>query len=270
LSARNRPLAIGAAIVGFAAIAAVLAPRITPYGFDAIDMSSMLKAPNLQNWLGTDNYGRDLLTRIIFGTRIALKVGIIAVVIEGAIGVTLGLLSGYFGGYLERAIMFVTDITWAMPPVILALAIVTVLGPSVDNVAISIAVVSWAQFARVVRAKTMSLKELPYIEAAKSSGENDFSILARYILPNVAPSIIVLATLALPNAIMSTTALGFLGLGAQPPAPDWGVMLSEGISYIEEASWLSVFPGLAIVILVVGFNFLGEGLREMIDPRMKI
>lgn len=266
----NPSLAAGTLIVGAVVLFAIFAPFITPFEFDAINMSKMLKSPSPSNWLGSDQYGRDMFTRIVYGARIALKVGLIAVVIESVIGVSLGLLAGYFGGYVERLILFVTDITWAMPPVILAMAIVTALGPSIDNVAISIAVVSWAQFTRIVRAKTLSLRELPYIEAAKSIGENDFSILIRYILPNVTPSIIVLATLSLPSAIMSTTALGFLGLGAQPPAPDWGVMLSEGISYIEEAPWLSIFPGVAIVILVIGFNFLGDGLREMVDPQMKV
>lgn len=249
---------------------ALLAGKLSGFEFDAIDMENALLAPGGSHLLGTDQYGRDLFTRILFGARIALKVGILAVVIECAIGVTLGLLAGYFGGMVERAILFVTDLTWAIPPVILAMAIVTVLGPSLNNVIISIAIVSWAQFTRIARAKTLSLKELPYIEAAKSIGESDASILIRYILPNIAPAVIVLCTLALPLAIISTTALGFLGLGAQPPSPDWGVMLSEGISYIEEASWLSIFPGLGIVLLVVGFNFLGEGLRELIDPRMKV
>jgi peptide/nickel transport system permease protein len=261
---------MGCVIVGAVALCAIFAPMLTRYAFDEINMSEMLKSPNAANWFGTDQYGRDTFTRVIYGARIALTVGLIAVVIEGIIGVTLGLVAGYFGGFAERVIMFATDLTWAMPPVILAMAIVTALGPSVNNVTVSIAIVSWAQFTRVVRAKTLSLKELPYIEAAKSIGESDMSILLRYILPNVAPSIIVLATLAVPTAIMSTTALGFLGLGAQPPTPDWGVMISEGISYIERASWLSVFPGIGIVILVIGFNFLGEGLRDMIDPRMKV
>ncbi|MDR3281229.1 MAG: ABC transporter permease [Synergistaceae bacterium] len=243
---------------------------LSGYEFDTIDMAGKLKGPSRANLLGTDHYGRDVFTRVLYGARVALKVGFMAVVIEGLIGVTFGLLAGYFGGFIERAILFVTDITWAMPPMILAMAIVTVMGPSVDNVAFSIAIVSWAQFTRIVRAKTMSLRERPFIEAAKSIGESDISIIVRYILPNVAPSVIVLATLAFPTAIMSTTALGFLGLGAQPPTPDWGVMLSEGLSYLDNASWLSVFPGIAIVILVVGFNFLGEGLRELIDPRMKL
>ncbi|MDR1966574.1 MAG: ABC transporter permease [Synergistaceae bacterium] len=267
---KNPSFATGFAVIALVALGAALAGHATGYEFDAINMSEVLKSPSRANWLGTDQYGRDLFTRVLFGARIALRVGFIAVAIESLIGVTLGLISGYLGGYVERAILFVTDLTWAMPPVILAMAIVTVLGPSVNNVAVSIAVVSWAQFTRVVRAKTLSLKELPYIEAAESIGESGLSILVRYILPNVAPSIIVLATLSLPSAIMSTTALGFLGLGAQPPTPDWGVMLSEGISYIEDASWLSVFPGVAIVVLVVGFNFLGEGLRELIDPRIKL
>jgi peptide/nickel transport system permease protein len=268
-SLKNPSFAAGLAVVGLVAFGALVAGRLTGFEFDAIDMSNVMRAPNTSNWLGTDQYGRDMFTRILYGARIAMRIGFAAVTIECLIGVTLGLAAGYFGGFTERAILFVTDLTWAMPPVILAMAIVTVLGPSIDNVTISISVVSWAQFTRVVRAKTLSLKELPFIEAARSIGESDVSILLRYILPNVAPSIIVLGTLALPTAIMSTTAMGFMGLGAQPPSPDWGAMLSDGINYIDEAAWLSIFPGLGIVILVMGFNFLGEGLRELIDPRMK-
>ena len=266
---KNPSLAAGLAIVGIMVFCALMAGKLTAYEFDAINMSAMLRGPNAANLLGTDQFGRDVFTRILYGARIALRIGFVVVAIECLIGVTLGLAAGYFGGYVERVILFLTDLTWAMPPMILAMAIVTVLGPSIDNVAISIAVVSWAQFTRVVRAKTLSLKELPFIEAAHSIGESDISIILRYILPNVAPSIIVLATLALPTAIMSTTAMSFMGLGAQPPSPDWGVMLSEGINYIDAASWLSIFPGFGIVFLVIGFNFLGEGLRELIDPRMK-
>jgi peptide/nickel transport system permease protein len=184
--------------------------------------------------------------------------------------VTLGLIAGFYGKILDRVILFITDLTWALPPIIMALAIVTMLGPSLNNVIIAIAVVSWAQFTRIVRVKTQAIKNMPFIEAAKAFGESNFSIMTRYILPNVLSPIIVLSTLALPAAILSTTALGFLGLGAQPPEPDWGLILKDGINYMKMAPWISIFPGLAIVYTVLGFNLLGEGLRDLIDPRMKV
>jgi len=160
--------------------------------------------------------------------------------------------------------------TWALPPQVLALAIVTALGPSLNNVVIAIAVVSWAQFARIIRSKTQALKNTPYVEAARALSESDLSIMLRYILPNTMGAVIVLTTLALPSAILSTTALSFLGLGAQPPQPDWGVILKDGISYMARAPWISIFPGLAIVWTVLGFNLLGEGLRDVLDPRLKV
>lgn len=267
---KNKTFFTGTIIILAMIIIAAFAGVITNYTYDEIDISSALIKPNSQHLFGTDQLGRDLFTRVVYGSRIALKVGFIAVVIETFIGVTLGLLAGYYGGKIEKAISFVTDLTWAMPPIILALAIVTMLGPSINNVIIAIAIVSWAQFTRIVRAKTQAIKNLPYVEAARAFGENDFDIILRYILPNIIPSIIVISTLALPSAIMSTTALGFLGLGAQPPTPDWGVILSEGITYINKAPWISIFPGIAIVSIIVGFNLLGEGLRDVLDPRLKV
>ncbi|MCG8540499.1 MAG: ABC transporter permease [Clostridia bacterium] len=267
---KNKTFLAGTIIILTMTIIAALAGVITNYSYDEINISNALVKPNLQHLFGTDQLGRDLFTRVVYGARIALRVGFIAVVIETFIGVTLGLLAGYYGGRIEKVILFITDLTWSMPPIILALAIVTMLGPSINNVIIAIAIVSWAQFTRVVRAKTQSIKNLPYIEAARAFGENDFDIILRYILPNIVPSIIVISTLALPSAIMATTALGFLGLGAQPPTPDWGVILSEGITYINKASWISIFPGIAIVSIVVGFNLLGEGLRDVLDPRLKV
>ena len=267
---KNKTFLAGTIIILTMTIIAALAGVITNYSYDEINISNALVKPNLQHLFGTDQLGRDLFTRVVYGARIALRVGFIAVVIETFIGVTLGLLAGYYGGRIEKVILFITDLTWSMPPIILALAIVTMLGPSINNVIIAIAIVSWAQFTRVVKAKTQSIKNLPYIEAARAFGENDFDIILRYILPNIVPSIIVISTLALPSAIMATTALGFLGLGAQPPTPDWGVILSEGITYINKASWISIFPGIAIVSIVVGFNLLGEGLRDVLDPRLKV
>lgn len=266
----NRTFIIGAAIIISTILVAALAPVLTAFTFDGIDSARILQAPGGAHPLGTDHLGRDSLTRIIFGSRIALRVGFIAVVIETVLGVTLGLLAGFYGGRTEKVISFVTDLTWAVPPLILALAIVTVLGPSLNNVIIAVSVVSWAQFSRIVRAKTQALKDLPYVEAARAYGENDFNLIVRYILPNIVPSIIVVSTLSLPKAIIATTALGFLGLGSQPPSPDWGVMLSEGINYLRQAPWISIYPGLAIVYVVMGFNLLGEGLRDILDPRLKL
>lgn len=249
---------------------AAFASFIAPHSFKDPNISNVLLPPQAAYPFGTDQYGRCIFSRIIFGTRIALRVGAIVVLIESVIGVTLGLLAGYYGGKLDKIIMFITDLTWSLPPLIMALAIVTMLGPSLNNVVISIAVVSWAQFTRIVRAKTQAIKNMPFVEAARAFGEGDFNIIFKYILPNVLSPVIVLSTLALPQAILSTTSLGFLGLGAQPPAPDWGVILSEGITYIDQAPWISFFPGLAIVYTVLGFNLLGEGLRDLLDPRLKV
>jgi peptide/nickel transport system permease protein len=235
-----------------------------------MEIINKLTNPNQQHLFGTDRYGRDVFSRVVHGSRIALKVGLIVVIIESFIGISLGLLAGYYGGITNKIILFITDLTWSMPPIILALAIITMLGPSLNNVVISIAVVSWAQFTRIVRAKTQSLKNMPFIEAARAFGENDFNIILRYILPNVMPSIIVITTLALPSAILLTSSLGFLGLGAQPPLPDWGVILSNGIPFIRKAPWITIFPGLAIVYTVLGFNLIGEGLRDILDPKLKI
>lgn len=267
---KNKTLLVGLFIFISILLIATFADKIAPYSYDVMKIEDALVSPNNQYKFGTDQYGRDILSRIIYGSRITLKVGLIVVTIECLIGVTLGLLAGYYGGKLDKLILFVTDLTWSLPPIIMALAIVTMLGPSLNNVIISMAIVSWAQFTRIVRVKTQSIKNMPFIEAARAFGESDINILLRYILPNVASSIIVLSSLALPSAILSTTSLGFLGLGAQPPDPDWGLILKEGIAYIQSAPWISIFPGIAIVYTVLGFNLLGEGLRDLMDPRLKV
>lgn len=267
---RNRMFLLGFLLFGAVVAVAVFAPWLAPHTYDGQDMAMKLTGPGSEYPLGTDQYGRCILSRVIFGSRIALSVGITAVVIETVIGVSLGILAGYYGKAADKVIMFVTDTTWSIPPIILAMAIVLMLGPSAQNVAISIAVVSWAQFTKIVRAKVQSLKSLSYIEAARIYGERDLDIILRYILPNLTSTIIILATLALPSAILSTTAMGFLGLGAQQPLPDWGMILQEGIKFIGKAPWISIMPGLAIVWTVLGFNLAGEGVKELLDPRMKV
>ena len=272
---RNPSFVIGAVLMLSVIFCAIFADVLCPQGYDAVNIMDKLKQPSFVDPtspypLGTDHVGRDLLARIIHGSRIALQVGLVAVAIETVIGVILGLLSGYYGGKLGNAIMFVTDLTWSIPPVVLALAIVTAIGSSLMNVVISIAVVSWAQFARIVRSKTQALKNTPFIEAARAIGESDFSIIVRYILPNVTSQVLVIATLALPTAILSTSSLSFMGLGAQQPLPDWGNILSDGINSMRQSPFLTIAPGVALVITVLGFNLLGEGLREMLDPKMKV
>lgn len=272
---RNPSFVVGFILFMSVVLCAVFADVIAPQGYDSVVIVDKLKKPTFQQAdspypLGADHLGRDLLARIVHGSRIALRVGLVAVVIETCIGVLLGLISGYYGGKVGSFIMFLTDLTWAIPPVVLALAIVTAIGTGLMNVIVSIAVVSWAQFARIVRSKTQSIKNMPFVEAARAIGESDFSIIVRYILPNVLSSVLVIATLALPSAILSTSALSFMGLGAQQPMPDWGCILSDGINYMRQAPMLTIAPGVALVITVLGFNLLGEGLREVIDPKMKL
>ncbi len=266
---KNKTFMVGFIMFLSILFTAVSAGYLAPYAYDEIDIVNALARPSAAHPFGTDDYGRDVMSRVIYGSMIAVKVGLVVVVIESLIGITLGLIAGYYGGTANRMILFITDLTWSMPPIVLALAVVTMLGPSLNNVVIAIAIVSWAQFTRIIRAKTQSLKNMPFVEAARAFGESDLNILLRYILPNVMPPIIVISTLALPAAILSTSALGFLGLGAQPPLPDWGVIMAKGIPLIGTAPWITVFPGLALVYTVLGFNLLGEGLRDILDPRLK-
>ena len=267
----HNPLLLTGAVLFLLVLAAALfADVIAPFHYAQQNLSMKLSPPGGDYLLGTDQYGRCIFSRILYGSRIALSVGLIAVVIETVIGVSLGILAGFYGKTVDKAVMFLTDMTWAIPPIILALAIVIILGPSSQNVAISIAVVSWAQFTKIVRAKVQSMKDLSYIEAARVYGESDLNLILRYILPNLVPTIVILASLALPAAILSTTSRGFLGLGAQQPQPDWGLILSEGIQYIKKAPWISIYPGFAIVWTVLSFNLVGEGLKAFLDPRMKL
>lgn len=249
-------------------LAAAFADQVAIRSYREMDMSNRLAPPSSEHPFGTDQYGRCLFSRVIYGSRIALRVGLIVVLIQGAIGITLGLIAGYMGGFVDRVVSFITDVTWAMPPIVLAMAIVMALGPSLDNVIIAIAIISWAEMARVVRAKTQAVKGLPYVEAATALGRTGPGIVLNHILPNIMSPILVLSTLSLPGAILSTTALSFLGLGSQPPQPDWGVILRDGITYMETAPWISVIPGLAIVWTVLGFNLLGVGLRDVLDPKV--
>ena len=267
----NRPMFVaGLVLLVVVVLAAIFADVIAPHGYADQDLAQRLEGPSALYPLGTDQYGRCIFSRVIFGSRLALEVGVIAVVIECLIGVTLGIIAGYYGGVADKIISFFTDMVWSIPPIIFAMAIVLLLGASAENVAFSIAVVTWAQIAKVVRAKTRTICTESYIEAARTYGESDFSILVRYVLPNLTSTIVIMASLALPSAILSTTSMGFLGLGAQEPLPDWGMILSGGIKFIRNAPWISLFPGLAIVWTVLGFNLTSEGIKDLLDPTIEV
>lgn len=250
-------------------ILAVLSEQIAPYNYMEQGVGPRFTAPCAEFWFGTDELGRDMLSRVIWGTQITLWVAFLGATLQLVIGVTVGLICGYFGGWVDRIFSFLTDLTWCIPSTILALAVVTLIGKGLTNTVISIALVAWASYARPVRAKTMSLKSMAFVETGKAFGESSFALMFRYILPNVIPSLIVMVSTTLPSTILSTTTLSFLGLGSQAPSPDWGLALSNGITYIGTAPWLSIFPGIALLYTVMGFSFLGEGIRDVLDPHMK-
>jgi peptide/nickel transport system permease protein len=260
----------GLLIVVGIAVVAVGAPVIATRGYAETDPVNRLLPPSARYLFGTDVLGRDLFSRIVHGARIALWVGLLVTFIEAGIGVTLGIISGYYSGIVDKLISAVTDMVWAFPPVVLALAVVTMIGPGLTQVVVAIAATSWPAFTRISRAKVQSLVNREFVLAARAIGESDSNIMARYLLPNLMPSILVVSTLTLPAAILYTTALSFLGFGAQPPTPDWGAILSEGAAQLVIAPWIATFPGVFIVITALGFNLLGDGLRDLLDPKLRI
>ena len=265
----NRNLAIGTVMVLIVILVAIFADQIAPYAFDDSYVAPKFTKPCSDFPFGTDDFGRDMFSRVVYGSRISLRVALLAAIIEICLGVSIGLLAGYYGGNLDRVLSFIGDLTWSMPPIIMSMAVITVLGKGLTNVIIAIAVVSWASYARTVRAKTQSLKNMAFVETGAAFNESDFSLMVRDILPNIVPTIIVLASLSIPSTIMNTTALSFLGLGSMPPSPDWGLLLSNSMSYISIAPWLAIFPGVALVFTVFAFNLFGEGLRDLLDPRLQ-
>lgn len=260
---------IGIIVLLSVIIIAIFADQIAPYDYAEQKVGPGLEAPSSAHWFGTDDLGRDLFSRVVYGSRIALWVAALGGSLQLAIGVIVGLACGFFGKWVDRILTFMTDLTWCIPGTILALAVVTIIGKGLTNTIIAISLVAWASYARTVRAKTMSLRNMAFVETGKAFGESNFSLMFRYILPNVIPSLLVMVSLNLPGTIMSTTTLSFLGLGSQPPSPDWGLAISVGLNYIQRAPWLSIFPGIALVYVTFGFNLLGEGLRDLIDPHMK-
>ncbi|MEC0170604.1 nickel transporter permease [Paenibacillus graminis] len=266
---KNKTAMLGLCIIVFFVLIALLAPLIAPYGFKEQELVNRLKAPSADHWFGTDDLGRDMFTRIIYGARISLWVGFFAVIGSIIAGTFLGILAGFYGKWMDMLISRLFDILLAFPSILLAIAIVAILGPSLQNALYAIAIVNIPTYGRLVRAKVLSLKSEEYITAARAIGMTNTRILLTHILPNSLTPIIVQGTLGIATAIIEAAALGFLGLGAQPPDPEWGKMLSDSRQFIQKAPWTVVFPGLSIMLTVLGFNLMGDGLRDVLDPRMK-
>lgn len=259
--------ALGLGLVALASVAALSAPLIAPYPPDLPDFINILAPPSTGHWLGTDELGRDVLARIIYGARTSLFVGILSVGVAALAGTALGLVSGYFGRLIDALIMRLMDVVFAFPSILLALAISAVLGPSLNNAVLAIAVVNLPVFARIARAQTLVVRELEFVEAKRALGFGTGNILLRTILPNILAPVIVQGSLLFASAIITESYLSFLGLGAQPPTATWGNMLRNAIGFMELAPWLAVFPGAAIFLTVLGCNLLGDGLRDRFDPR---
>jgi peptide/nickel transport system permease protein len=259
---------LGLVIVVFLISIAILAPLLAPFSPDGINPSAALLRPNSTEIFGTDDLGRDILSRVLFGARVSLTAGILTVLAAVLIAVPVGLASAYSGGWVDNVIMRIMDMILAFPSLILALAITATLGPSLRNAMIAIAFVLLPVFARIARGQTLSVKGLEYVEAARVVGAGTPIILFRHILPNIISPIVVQASLAIAGAVLAEASLSFLGLGTQPPTPSWGAMVYEGQSYLERQPWLGLFPGFAIFLVVLGFNLLGDGLRDALDPRL--
>lgn len=266
---KNKFALVGAGIVVFFIIIAILAPVIAPYGVNEQVLSNRNAPPSADHWFGTDDFGRDILSRVMFGARISLWVGFVAVMGSIVIGCFLGVIAGYYGRWIDTLISRIFDIMLAFPSILLAIAVVAVLGPSLQNALIAIALINVPNFGRLIRSKVLSVKQEEYIMAAKAIGMSDARILFHHVLPNSLAPIIVQGTLAIATAIIEAAALGFLGMGAQPPEPEWGKMLADSRQYIIQAPWTVLFPGVAIMLTVLGFNLMGDGLRDALDPRMK-
>jgi peptide/nickel transport system permease protein len=266
---KNRLALAGSVLVLFLFFVSLLAPWLAPYDPNAIDLKNILAPPSAEHWFGTDQLGRDVCSRMIWGAGISLKVGFVATGIAILIGTILGAVSGYYGGWVDSVIMRFVDIMLCFPTFFLILAVIALLEPSIWNIMIIIGITGWMGITRLVRADFISLKERDFILAARAIGASDIRIIFGHMLPNAMASILVTATLGVAGAILTESALSFLGIGVQPPTPSWGNILTAGKDNIDIAWWLSLYPGLAILLTVLGYNLLGEGIRDSLDPRLR-
>jgi peptide/nickel transport system permease protein len=267
---RHHPLALaGGAIVVAVALVAIFAPLLAPYAPNAQDLAQRLQPPNAAHWLGTDELGRDILSRLIYGARVTLGIVALVSVVTAPIGLVLGCAAGYFGGWVEAVLMRVTDVFLALPRLILALAFVAALGPGIENAVLAIAIVSWPPYARVARAESLTLRHAEFVDAVRLAGASGGRIVLRHIMPLCLPSVIVRMSLDMAGVILTAAGLGFLGLGAQPPTAEWGAMIATGREYMLDHWWVAAMPGIAIAALSLAFNLLGDGLRDWLDPKQR-
>ncbi len=266
---KNRSAMVCLAIIVIFIFIALAADWIAPYDPYEIDLKNILAKPSAEHWMGTDEQGRDIFSRILFGTRISLAVGLVSQVISTALGVVLGSIAGYYGGKIDMLISRMMEIFSAFPDLLFAIGIMFVLGPGIINIFIALGILGWVGTARLVRSQVLQIKEMEYVAAAKSSGATSFWLITRHMIPNCVSTIIILITMGIPGAIMSEASLSFLGLGVHPPTASWGSMINTGRIYILSDPTYSVFPGIAIIILVLAFNIFGDGLRDALDPRLK-
>ncbi len=260
---------IGSIVVGIFMFIVIFAPLIAPYNSFLNDMAERLQPPSWSHFFGTDQFGRDIFSRVIYGSRIEIWIIFLVSLISGGVGTLLGVISGYFGGIVDEIIMRITDMFLAFPSLVLAMAFAAALGPSLTNTIIAISIVGWTVFARLARAEAMKVKKQPYIEAIRSIGAGNIRIMFLHVLPMCLSPVLVQLTLRMGTIILTAAGLGFLGLGVRPPLPEWGSMVSDGRSYLVGQWWISTFPGIAIALVVLGFNFLGDGIRDIMDPRLR-
>jgi len=267
---KKTPLAlIGTVIIGLFLLVALFAPLLAPYDPIATDLSRKLEAPSAAHPFGLDQFGRDVLSRVIMGTRIEVQIIFIISIISIAIGLVVGIVAGYFGGIVDEILMRITDIFLAFPRLVLAMAFAAALRPTLANAIVAISLVEWTVYARLARAEAIKVRSQPYIEAIKAIGASDFKIMLFHVLPMSISPVIVQLTMRMGTIILTAASLGFLGLGAQPPLPEWGAIVSDGRSYLMNNWWITAFPGMAIAITVLGFNLLGDGIRDILDPRIR-
>lgn len=269
LCRQNKLAVVSAVVILLILLMAVFAPLIAPYREAEQDALNRLQPPSAEHWFGTDELGRDVFSRVLYGSRLSLAIGILPSIVSLAIGILAGLLAGYFGGWLDYIIMRIADVMLSIPSLLLAMVVMYTLGSSTVNLFVALSMVGWASVARVVRSQTLSIKESEYVEAARSIGVSRWTIMRRHILPNCIPSLIVLFTLNVPSAILSESSLSFLGIGAQPPAASWGLIVNQAKQFLFTQPWLCLAPCVAIMIVVLAFNFLGDGLRDVLDPYRK-
>ena len=261
----NRLGLIGFVIIIALILVAGLSDILAPYSYREQELSSMYLPPSGEHWMGTDEFGRDVLSRVIYGSRISVYVGVVSVGLSVMIGVLIGSIAGYYGGWIDHALTTLADLTWSLPEILVALLLVAIIGAGVECVIAAIALTYWAQYARLIRGQILMLKNEVYVEATRSLGANDFTILFKHLLPNAIGPVVVAASIGIGQAIVLEATLGFLGLGAQPPLPSWGAMMSSGTAYLFISPWVIIFPGLAMMITVLGFNLFGDALVDLLD-----